>query len=167
MEVNVVIYSTKPRNSIEYIRLAYTKPVNRVFRVLWLVSYLGISQDILGSLTAHGSDNMASRFPENLSEAQISKINEKVIPINKKKATKFVLGVFQGKVLFLNIILRLSFTREAETVTLTRKNCQLPSLFTNFKIRQKNWNFFSALIHWFGICYCNYSPQIGVYQTSE
>ena len=84
-------------------------------------------------MTAHGSDNMASRFPESLSEAQISEINEKAIPINKKKATKFVLGAFQGKVLFLNIMLCLNFTREAEIVTLTRNNCQLLSLFTNFK----------------------------------
>ena len=64
-------------------------------------------------MTAHGSDNMASRFPESLNEAQISKINEIAIPINEKKATKLGLGVFQGKVLFLNI-LRLNFTREAE-----------------------------------------------------
>ena len=33
--------------------------------------------------------------------------------------------------------MRLNFTREAEIVTLTRNNCQLPSLFTNFKIRHK------------------------------
>ena len=64
-------------------------------------------------MTAHGSDNMASRFPKSLNEAQISKINEIAIPINGKKATKVGLGVFQGKVLFLNI-LRLNFTREAE-----------------------------------------------------
>ena len=51
-------------------------------------------------MTAQGSDNMASRFPESLSEAQISEINEKTIPINKKKATKSGLGVFQGKVSF-------------------------------------------------------------------
>ena len=55
---------------------------------------------------------MASRFPESLSEAKISEINEKAIPINTKKATTFGLDVFQGKVLFLNIILRLNFTRE-------------------------------------------------------
>ena len=89
-------------------------------------------------MTAHGSDNMACRFPESLSEAQISEINEKAIPIDKKKETKFGLRVFQGKVLFLSIILRLNFTREAEIVTLTRNNCQLPSLFTNFKIRHKS-----------------------------
>ena len=64
-------------------------------------------------MTAHGSDNTASRFPESLNEAQISKINEIAIPINEKKATKLGLGVFQDKVLFLNI-LRLNFTREAE-----------------------------------------------------
>ena len=69
-------------------------------------------------MTAHEFDNMASRFPESLSEAQISEINEKAIPINTKKATKFGLGVFQGKVLFLKI-LRLNFTKEAEIVTLT------------------------------------------------
>ena len=70
--------------------------------------------------------------------SNISEIDEKIIPINIKKATKFGLGVFQVKVLFLNIILRLNFTREAEIATLTRNNCQLPSLFTNFKIRYKN-----------------------------
>ena len=70
-------------------------------------------------MTAHGSDDMASRFPESLSEAQISEINEKAIPINKKKATKFSFSVFQCKTLLLNIILRVSFTREAEIVTLT------------------------------------------------
>ena len=51
-------------------------------------------------MTAHGSDNMASRFPESLSEAQTSEINENAVLINKKKATIFGLGVFQGKVLF-------------------------------------------------------------------
>ena len=51
-------------------------------------------------MTAHEIDNMAYRFPESLSEVQISEINEKGIPINTKKATKFSLGVFQGKVLF-------------------------------------------------------------------
>ena len=91
-------------------------------------------------MTAHGSDNMVSWFPESLSETQISEIKEKAIPVNKKKATKFGLGVFQGKVLFLNIILCLNFTREAEIVTLIRNICQLLSLFTNFKIRHKNTN---------------------------
>ena len=105
-------------------------------------------------MTGHGSDNMASRFPESLNEAQISEINEKAIPINKKEAMKFGFGVFQGKVLLLNIILRLNFTREAEIVSLTRNNCQLPSLFKSFKIRHKNEKavFFTSLIHWFGIC---------------
>ena len=51
---------------------------------------------------------VASRFSESLSEAQISEINDKAIPTNTKKATKFGLGVFQDKVLFLNIILRIS-----------------------------------------------------------
>ena len=46
-------------------------------------------------MTAHGSDNMASRLPETLSEAQTSELNKKAIPINKKKATKFGLVVFQ------------------------------------------------------------------------
>ena len=76
---------------------------------------------------------MASRFPESLSEAQISELNKKAIPINKKKETKFGLDVFQSKVLFLNIIPRINLTREAEIVTLTRNNFQLQSLFTNFK----------------------------------
>ena len=44
---------------------------------------------------------MASWFPESLSEAQISEINEKAIPINKKKVTEFALGVFQGKGLLI------------------------------------------------------------------
>ena len=44
------------------------------------------------------------------SKAQISEINEKAIPFNKKKVMKFGLGAFQGKVLFLNIILCLNFS---------------------------------------------------------
>ena len=47
-------------------------------------------------MSAHEFDNMASRFPESLSEGQISEISEKAIPINTEKATKFGLGVFQG-----------------------------------------------------------------------
>ena len=78
-------------------------------------------------MSAHKIDNMASLFLESLSEAQISKINKKAIPINTKKAIEFGFGVFQGKVLFLNIVLHLNFTREAEIVMLTQSNCQLPS----------------------------------------
>ena len=84
-------------------------------------------------MTAHGSDDMASRFPESLSEAQISEIHEKAIPINKKKATKIGFSVFQYKILLLTIILCVNFTREAEITTLTRNSCQLPSLFTDSK----------------------------------
>ena len=51
-------------------------------------------------MTALEIDNMASRFLESLSEAQISEINEKAFPINTKKAKKLGLGVFQGKVIF-------------------------------------------------------------------
>ena len=54
------------------------------------------------------------------------------------KATKFGFSVSQYKILLLNIILRVNFTREAEIVTLTRNNCQFMSLFTDFKIRYKN-----------------------------
>ena len=60
-------------------------------------------------MTAHKIDNMASWFLESLSAAQILYINEKAI----QKATKTAFGVFQDKVLFWNIILRLNFTREA------------------------------------------------------
>ena len=81
----------------------------------------------LARMSAHKIDNMASLFLESLSEAQISEINKKAIPINTKKATEFGFGVFQGKVLFLNIVLHLNFTREAEIVMLTQSNCQLPS----------------------------------------
>ena len=70
-------------------------------------------------MTAHGSDDMASRFPESLSK----EINETAIPIKKKKATKFGFSVFQYKILLLNIILRVNFTKEAEIVTLVRNNC--------------------------------------------
>ena len=89
-------------------------------------------------MTAHGSVDMASRFPESFSEAQVSKINEKAIPINKKKATKFGFSVLQYKILLLNIILRVNFTRKTEIVMLMRNNCQLSGLFTDFKIRHKN-----------------------------
>ena len=68
-------------------------------------------------MTAHKIDNMASRFPESLSKAQILEIKEINIHTESDE-------IFQGKVLFLNI-LRLNFTREAELVTLTRNNCQL------------------------------------------
>ena len=51
-------------------------------------------------MTAHEIDNMASRFPEGLSEAQISEINEKAILINTKKATKVSLDVLQGRHFF-------------------------------------------------------------------
>ena len=88
----------------------------------------------LARMTAHDIDNMVSRFPE----AQTSEIDEKAIPINRKKATKFGLNVFQGKVLFLNIILRVNFTREAKYVMPTRNNCQLPGLFTNSKYGYKD-----------------------------
>ena len=81
----------------------------------------------LARMSAHKIDNMASLFLESLSEAQISEINKKAIPINTKKATEFGFGVFQGKVLFLNIVLHLNFTREAEIVMLTQSNCQLLS----------------------------------------
>ena len=46
-------------------------------------------------MTAHGSDDIVSPFPERLREGQISEINEKAIPINKKKVTKFGFSVFQ------------------------------------------------------------------------
>ena len=98
-------------------------------------------------MTEHGSDDMTSRFSESLSEAQISEINEKAIPINKKKATKFGFSVFQYKMLILNIILRVNFTREAEIVTLTRNNCQLPTLFTDFKIRYIKYKDCNFLLH--------------------
>ena len=88
-------------------------------------------------MTAHGSDNMASRFPDGLSEAQISELNKKVIPINKKKAKKFGLGVFQGKVLFLNIIPRLNFIRKAEIIALTRNNMSTSEFVYKFKKRHK------------------------------
>ena len=98
-------------------------------------------------MTAHGSDDMASRFPESLSEAQISEINEKAIPINKKKATKLSFSVFQYKILLLNIILRVNFIRESEIVTLTPNNCQLPCLFTDFKIRYNKYKDCNFLLH--------------------
>ena len=101
-------------------------------------------------MTEDEIDNMVSWFLEGLSEAQISEINEKAISINTKKATKSSLDVFQGGVLFLNFVLHLNFTREAEIVSLTRNNCQLPSLFSSFKIRHKNAKtvILSSLIHW-------------------
>ena len=69
-------------------------------------------------MTAHGRDDMEFRFQESLSEAHISEKNEKVIPINKEKVTKFGFSVFQYKILLLNIILRVNFTRKAEIVML-------------------------------------------------
>ena len=92
---------------MEYIlssREAYTKPSEQCFLRALIGSLSrnipGYSRIFLARMTAHGSDNMASRFPESLSEAQISEINEIAIPINKKRATKFVLGVFQVRFYF-------------------------------------------------------------------
>ena len=51
-------------------------------------------------MTAHEMDNMASRFPESLSEAQILEKTEKIITIKANKGTKFGWGVFQVKVYF-------------------------------------------------------------------
>ena len=68
-----------------------------------------------------------------------------------KKGTKFGFSAFQYKILLLNIIQHVNFTREAEIVTLARNNCQLPSLFTDLKIRYKNtkiviFNFTDSLV---------------------
>ena len=106
-------------------------------------------------MVAHEVDKMASRFPESLSEVQISEISEKAISV----ATTFGLGVFQGNVLFLNLIQRLNFTRKARIVTLTRKNCQHPSLFTNFKIRHK-YKGYHFLLHW--LVYANVIIHLSV-----
>ena len=65
-------------------------------------------------MTAHEIDNMVSWFLESLSEAQISKIHEKAIPFKKMKVMKFGLGVFQNKVLFLNISLSQIFSQEKQ-----------------------------------------------------
>ena len=79
-------------------------------------------------MTAHEIDNITSLFPESLSEAQISEINKQSHPNQHKESDENLVVVFQGKVLFLDI-LRLTFTREAEIVTLTRNDCQLTSEF--------------------------------------
>ena len=55
------------------------------------------------------------------SEAQISEINEKAIPINTKNATKFGLGVFQGNILFLSIVHKSSKQNYCNAIT--RNNC--------------------------------------------
>ena len=65
----------------------------------------------LACTTVPKINNIASRFPKRLSEAQIAETNEKAISIYTKKAMKYGLGVFQGKVLLLNIIIHLNFTR--------------------------------------------------------
>ena len=109
-------------------------------------------------MMAHEIGNMASRFPE----AQTSEIDEKAIPINTKKATKFGLSVSQGKVIFLNIILRVNFTGEAEIVMPRRNNCQLPGLFTNSKygIKIQRLYFLTSLIHW--LVYANVIIHLSV-----
>ena len=76
-------------------------------------------------LSAHKIDNMASQFPESLSKAEISDINEKAIP----KVMKFVLGVFQGKVLFVNIILRLNFHKRSRNC-----NTNTKQFIVNFQV---------------------------------
>ena len=99
---------------------------------------MSISQLEVEKLRSETTDGVSSDFVIDMT-AQISEIDEKAIPINKMKAIKFGLSVFQYKILLLNIILRVNFTREAEIVILRHQNnCQLLSLFTDFKIRYKN-----------------------------
>ena len=85
-----------PRLTCGILPLAYTKPVNSAF----IARYDWFPRIFLTCMAAHEIDNMASRFPESLSEVQISEINKKTTPINTNKVTKFGWGVFQGKVLF-------------------------------------------------------------------
>ena len=81
------------------------------------------------------------------------------------KAIKFGFSVFQYKIFLLNIILSVNFTREAEIVTLTRNNWQLPSLFTDFKIRYKNTKivifYFTDSLVWY-LLIVNY-PEVRMY----
>ena len=74
--------------------------------------------------------------------------------MNKKKATNFGLDVFQGKVLFLNIILRLNFTREAEIDSTKQLSpSEFVYKFQNTTQKYKDCNFF---LHWFyGLVYAN------------
>ena len=53
-----------------------------------------------------------------LSEAQLSEIIEKAIPINTKKVMKFGFGVFQDKVLFLTFYI--SISQEKQIITSAR-----------------------------------------------
>ena len=86
---------------------------------------MSISQLEVKKLRSETTDGVSSDFVIDMT-AQISEINEKTIPINKMKAIKFGFSVFQYKILLLNIILRVNFTREAEIVILTHQNnCQL------------------------------------------
>ena len=55
-------------------------------------------------MIAREIDNIASRFPESLSEAQISEINEKAIPISTKIATKFGLDVLATRRLVVSFL---------------------------------------------------------------
>ena len=81
----------------------------------------GGSKYAAGGLQKSRKNKTSSPFILNL------RVNKKATPINTKKTTELGFGVFQGKVLLLNIVLRLNFTREAEIVTLIQNNCQLPS----------------------------------------
>ena len=85
-------------------------------------------------MTAHEIDNMASWFPESLS---------KVIPMRKPSQSKqtkqrnLVWMFSKEKFLFLNIILRLNFTREAKIVTLTNERARRCN-FKNNKFAKEN-----------------------------
>ena len=69
-----------------------------------------LSSILLARINAHKTENMASWFLESLSKAQISELNEIAIPINTKKA----MGVFQGELLFLNIVRYMSISQEKQ-----------------------------------------------------
>ena len=98
------------------------------------------SRIFLARMTAHKIDNMESRFPESLSEAQISEINEKAIPIDTKKAMKFGLGAFRCKVIFLNIILQL-LSRNCNANTKQLSTSEFVYKFQNTAQKYKDCNF--------------------------
>ena len=103
-------------------------------------------------MTAHEIKNKASRFPKGLRETQDLEINEKDIPINTKKATKFGLGVYQGKVLFLDIIVRLNFLRSRNCNANTKQLST--SIFCKFQNTAQNTNIviFYSTDSLIGIC---------------
>ena len=126
---NIECSITWIRGSVEYIHYNIYQTSELCFSRALIGSIPRNPRVFLARMTAHEIDNMVSRFPESLSEAQVSEI--------MRKPPQLIQRLLDFS---LSNILRLNFKREAVY--------QLPSLFTNFKIQHKKYKDYNLILHW-------------------